>query len=443
MNGENKLLILVSNVSPRVEYIFDFIFKTQMGLAWDVTTSASDFENYNGPKINYTSNRIGEHLFIKEYGLLTETGINSHEINVTENGDTKIFFQQECDTGFDIFSAAFYLLSRYEEYLPYTTDDYGRFKETSSLAYKNNFLRIPIIDTWVKNLKDILKERFPQLNFKTKRFNAIMTYDIDVAYKYKGRGFFRIAGSLVKHGLKDPGSLKDRMATLRGKIKDPWDVYDNLKDLLKKYELPSIFFFLVGNRSKHDHNLFYKNAEMQNLVKKIQSFSEVGIHPSYNTSLNNDLIDSEKNRLEYLTKVSVTKSRQHYLKFSLPNTFSELSHLGIKEDYSMAYAESSGFRAGTSFPYFFYDLNNEKVVSLKMFPSVCMEVTFKDFLNASPEDFLKECKYLADEVNKVNGTFISIWHNNTLGNDNSQSGWLDAHEALMKYLYDIKNTISE
>ena len=252
-----------------------------------------------------------------------------------------------------------------------------------------------------------------------------------------------MAGSLVKNGLRESVSIKDRMATLKGKIKDPWDVYDNLKELLNKYELPSIFFFLVGDRSKHDHNLFYKNAEMQNLVKKVQSFSEVGIHPSYSTSERKDLIDFEKNRLEYLNKNSITKSCQHYLKFSLAGTFSELSRLGIQEDYSMAYAESSGFRAGTCFPHLFYDLKNEKIIPIKLFPAACMEVTYKDFLNASPKDFLKECIYLADEVNKVGGTFISIWHNNTLGNDNLTTGWPDAHEALMKYLYDIKNTTSE
>ena len=443
MNGDNQLLILVSNVSPRVEYIFDFIFKNQLELAWELTLSETDFENHNGPKINYTSKRIGEHLFIKEHGLLKEIEISNHQINVTEQNGTKIFFQQECDIGFDIFSAAFYLLSRYEEYLPHTTDDYGRFNESSSLAFKNNFLRIPIIDTWIKNLKDVLKKRFQHLNFKTNKFNAIMTYDIDVAYKYKGRGFIRILGSLVKNGLRNPGSIKERMSVIQGKIKDPWDVYGYIKGLLKKYELPSIFFFLLGNRSKHDHNLFYKNVEIKNLVKEIQSFSEAGIHPSYNTSLKNSLIESEKNRLEYLTKSPVTKSRQHYLKFFLPGTFAELSRLGIREDYSMAYAESSGFRAGTSFSYFFYDLKNEKIIPIKIFPAACMEVTYKDFLNASAEDFLKECKYLADEVNKVGGTFISIWHNNTLGNDNLPNGWPDAHEALMKYLYDIKNTTSE
>jgi len=39
--------------------------------------------------------------------------------------DFSAFFKSEGDYPFDIFSAVFYLLSRYEEYLPYKKDMYG------------------------------------------------------------------------------------------------------------------------------------------------------------------------------------------------------------------------------------------------------------------------------------------------------------------------------
>ena len=440
MNGNNQLLILVSGMSPRVHYIFDFIFLNQLGIAWEVTLSEADFKNYEGAKINYTSYRIGDHLFIKEYGLLTQKGVIDQQINLTEKNGLKIFFQEDCDTEFDIFSASFYLLSRYEEYLPHKADDFGRFKATQSLAYKNNFLKKPLVDIWICELKYLLKFRFPFLTLKENRFNAIMTYDIDIAYKYKGRGIFRTLGGILKYGLQKDSSLKQRIATIQNKMKDPWDVYENLKVLSEKYQLPSIYFFLIGNKSRYDHNLSYNNKEMKSIVKQIQLFSEVGIHPSFKTSLQGGLTAKEIKRMEYLTNSKVTKSRQHYLKFSLPNTYTELFNLGIQEDYSMAYAESTGFRAGTSFPFYFYDLKNEKTVLINIFPAVCMEVTYRDFFKISAEDFLQECKCLADEVRKVNGTFISIWHNNTLGEDDKGQSWAVAHEKLMKYLYDLKNT---
>ena len=42
---------------------------------------------------------------------------------------------------FDVFSASFYLVSRYEEYLPYVKDMYERFQAENSLAYKHNFYK--------------------------------------------------------------------------------------------------------------------------------------------------------------------------------------------------------------------------------------------------------------------------------------------------------------
>lgn len=43
----------------------------------------------------------------------------------------------------------------------------------------------------------------------------------------------------------------------------------------------------------------------------------------------------------------------------LPEHYSYLNELEIANDYSMGYPETIGFRAGTSTPYLFYDLNME------------------------------------------------------------------------------------
>ena len=91
--------------------------------------------------------------------------------------------------GFDIFSAIFFMVSRYEEYLPFTPDRHGRFKATDTLAYKNNFLQIPVVDTWINLFKSILQKKFPAIKLLPSYFKAIVTYDIDVAYKFKGKKF--------------------------------------------------------------------------------------------------------------------------------------------------------------------------------------------------------------------------------------------------------------
>ena len=45
--------------------------------------------------------------------------------------------------------------------------------------------------------------------------------------------------------------------------------------------------------------------------------------------------EKRKNRLEGITNMQTKRSRQHYLRFSLPETYQQLIDLEIEEDYSM------------------------------------------------------------------------------------------------------------
>ena len=70
---------------------------------------------------------------------------------------------------FDIFGASFFMLSRYEEYLPHIKDEYGRFEAKESLAFKYGFLEIPIVDKWVQILKIEILKKYPSVNFPKKK----------------------------------------------------------------------------------------------------------------------------------------------------------------------------------------------------------------------------------------------------------------------------------
>ena len=305
-----------------------------------------------------------------------------------------------------IFSQrVFFMVSRYEEYLPFTPDKHGRFKATDTLAYKNNFLHVPVVDNWIALFKNILQKKFPTIQLSPSFFKAIVTYDIDVAYKFKGRSFRRITGATIKDLLQL--RVKDiyrRVQTTRNQRKDPWDTYDYLQETIVRNNLTSIFFFLLGDASSHDRNLGYNEPGVKELVDKIKTFSPVGIHPSYNTSELPEKIVSEKKRLEKLSGQIINKSRQHYLRFTLPVTYQSLIKAGITEDYSMGFSSLPGFRAGTSKPFYFYDLKNEKKTGLKIFPVTLMEGTFIDYKNAEPSAALGDILSLIEAVKKVNGT---------------------------------------
>jgi hypothetical protein len=169
---------------------------------------------------------------------------------------------------------------------------------------------------------------------------------------------------------------------------------------------------------------------MKNLVNKIQAFSEIGIHPSFYSSIFPEKMVIEKERLEKLSAKKITKSRQHYLKFLLPDTYNSLLAAGITEDYSMGFSKMPGFRAGTCKPFYFYDLKNEKATELKIFPITFMEGTLMDDLE--PGDALKKIMELLKEVKNVGGTFIPLWHNHTISETAEYAAWKKIHDQMIE-----------
>jgi len=431
------LLIYLPVISPRSEYIFEVIFNHELGINYSTTTNLTEFENHGEEKINYSLHRHKDEFYIKAASLLSESLIKEVDLSIEEKYQSKILFSNDasCDVGFDIFSATFYMLSRYEEYLPFTPDQHGRFKATESLAYKNNFLLIPVVDKWVNHFKNLLQKKFPALKIRTSDFNATITYDIDVAFKFKGRSLLRNTGATIKDLLKfNVKNIYNRIQTLYNNRKDPWDVYDYLDDTIRQNNLQSIFFFLLGDISTHDRNLHYKNPEMKKLVDKIKTFSNIGIHPSYKASSSREKILSEKERLEKLSGKIIEKSRQHFLRFSLPETYNSLINAGIREDYSMGFPGLPGFRAGTCKPFYFYDLKNEKSTELKIFPVTLMEGTFINAGYSHPMRAAQDIFNLIEAVKNVNGTFISIWHNHTVSETTEYLDWKNVHDEMIQFI---------
>ena len=138
------------------------------------------------------------------------------------------------------------------------------------------------------------------------------------------------------------------------------------------------------------------------------------------------------NNLKNVINSEVTKSRQHFLKFSFPSTYRNLIDADILEDYSLGYASEIGFRAGICDPFCFYDLDQERETPLKLFPFTFMEGTLRDYYKITAFDAMNHIRPLIEEVKTVNGTFISLWHNESLSNKKRWIGWHKVYEEMIK-----------
>jgi hypothetical protein len=429
------LLVYTQKVTHRNKYTFNLIFKDILGIDWKQTTDPEELKNYTGPKLSYALNPVADELFFQGRSLLFETGIKEQEIVVTEYNGCKIFFPAGKSSvfPFDPFAASFYLVSRYEEYLPHIRDEYDRFDAKVSLAYQHGFLTRPVVNIWAGWIRDAIKARYPEQEFPQQHYKYISTIDIDNAYAYKEKGFMRTVGgylrSLINFNFKEAG-LRTRV--LLGTQRDPYDTYHYMLDIQKRYKLKPIYFFLLGDYGINDKNLPIDNRSFQSLIKRIGDYAQVGIHPSFGSNEDPSRLKTEILRLSKILHREVTRSRQHFLKLKLPITYRNLIDLDITDDYTMGYASSIGFRAGTCTSFNFYDLDLELETKLKLHPFAVMDATLKYYMKLEPADAIAQVKPLIEEVKAVNGTFISLWHNETLSDEKQWAGWREVYEEIVK-----------
>ena len=214
--------------------------------------------------------------------------------------------------------------------------------------------------------------------------------------------------------------------------KDPFNTFDKILAYKNKYKVTTLFFFLIADYTTFDTNVSTAKPKFRLLIKSIVDYAKVGLHPSYFTMQNSTLLKKEKERLEDITNMPTKRSRQHYLRFSLPETYQNLIDLEIEEDYSMGYASNVGFRAGTCTPFYFYDLDFEIQTPLKVFPFALMDTTLNDYMKLTPKQSLGRIRDLKNQVKAVDGLFITLFHNESLSNYLRWKGWKRLYESMLK-----------
>lgn len=429
------ILLYSEEVTPRIEYIAQLLFTQILQLEVAFTSNSSDFKNSTLPKINYSFEKFSDEFYIKPHRLLHCKALITPTINSVWYEGEKYFFESSKDSAlpFDPFAASFYLVTRYEEYMETNHDKLDRYQAHRSILTKYTLLKKPVVNIWAKLLAEKLKEQFPKLVFPERKFEFISTIDIDNAWAFQHKALWRTTGALLKSIVK--GNFMEfstRLKVLWGTEKDPYDTYEYLDTIFKGNENKVKFFFLLGNYAHFDKNISHKNKHLKMLVLKTNEKYDIGIHPSFATGnkKGKKKVKAEKQRLEEITGNEILKSRQHFLRLNFPKTYRRVIKAGITTDYTMGYSAQPGFRAGICTPYYFYDLKKEKTTNLLIVPFQIMDGTLNHYLQLSPEDALQEIKNIMQEVKNVGGTFVSIWHNETVNNKGLWEGYQQVFEKM-------------
>ncbi|WP_425077255.1 polysaccharide deacetylase family protein [Psychroserpens sp. S379A] len=427
------LLVYTHKITPRLRYTFKHLCTRILGIPVSFTTTVEEFIAHDSIKMSYSKQPLSNEVFVRSHELLFEQGLSDLDINVQNWDDTKGFFStgDKSTLPFDIFAASFYLLSRYEEYLPHVKDNYGRFLASESIAFKNDFLHQPVVDIWAYKLKRVLEEKFEGFHFPKKTYKVQPVIDVPRAFYFRKKGLIRTLGGVFNDVIRFRlRRLYQRTLVLSGFKRDPHDTFKWIINKQKTVNFKFVVLFLIGDYSTYDKNISVNKKEFVSLIKSVADYCKVGLKASYFALDDISVLKKEKKKMEAIVNYELQASRHSYSKLNLPKSYRHLVELEIREDYTMGYIKELGFRAGTCTPFLFYDLDYEVQTPLQIHSFHCLDAAL--LKHQSQLDKKEAIQRIIDQVKQVNGTFTPIFHNYSFSDDMLWKGYRELFTMILE-----------
>ncbi|MEC7616716.1 MAG: hypothetical protein VYD39_00690 [Bacteroidota bacterium] len=408
------ILIYTHQLNARVCYVFTHFFETYTDNTIEITDVLETFIAHNGPKFSYTNQKLSNEFFVHANPMLFEQGVREQEIKISRWQTTPVFFpcNEQSAIPYDIFAASFYMLSRYEEHIPHLKDDMNRFSTSGSLASAAKFANKPVVDMWAQQFLAYFKGEFPELMIKPPTLNLQTILEVPVAYAYKSKSVLR---TFFETGI-DFFNLRfveifERFAVRLSFRPDPYDVYKSWIALHQKFNVPTKVMFMFARPSANDRNISIFKHRFINRIKDVADHVPTSLLASYQSTEQPDLLQIEVNRLSEIIHHPLKDIRQHLVRLRFPTTYDHFANLGFAHDYSLQFVDFLGYRAGTGFPFRFYNLSKEQRSNLFIHPVVAHETILRN--QRSPRKarrLLEQCKSFNNEY----GTPLTLVLTNTI-----------------------------
>ncbi len=341
----------------------------------------------------------------------------------------------------DIFGAAFFMLSRYEEAVLPDRDHHDRFPATASLAYRAGFLDRPLIDEYLEILWTAMQRLWPGLQRKPRQPRTLVTCDVDspFAYTWTHKDAVRsLGGDLLKRR-----SLTLAWQNWRGYRRAQRGLpHDDphlaglafIMDVNERAGRPVAFYFIPETTDPQlDNSVTLDDPRLRTLLREIHARGhEIGIHPGYHTyrhpeALTQSVVSLRRVLAEEAIDQSQLGGRQHYLRWATPITARLWDDNSLSYDSTLSYAECPGFRCGTCREYTLYDLQQRRPLRLRERPLIIMERTViaAHYLGlGNGDEALNLMQKYRDICHRFGGDFTLLWHNSHLNQENEKRLYL-------------------
>ncbi|WP_198172490.1 DUF7033 domain-containing protein [Hymenobacter ginkgonis] len=331
----------------------------------------------------------------------------------------------------DIISAAFYLLSGWQEYFAGERDQHGRFPYAASVQKRYNFVTLPAVNYYFDVLKTAVEHVSGQTLLPRRwgrqvaGFAAFISHDIDnlrSAWKAPTKAALR------QHNYGEFGKLLWQHFTQP----DAWDNLEEVAAAMTRYGAKSTFFLLPNNAKAANGtpNADYRlnHRLWQRLRQLDEQGYELGLHGSIGTALSSSQLEHELDDIPY----EGSGIRFHYLSWDPTQTPALLDAVGLDYDSTLGFAEHFGFRHSYCQPFYLFDFATGKEAGFLEIPLAIMDATLHhpQYLQLKSNEILPALQPVFAEIKKFGGVASVLWHNENFDPANTQNGPQQFHEIM-------------
>lgn len=309
----------------------------------------------------------------------------------------------------DLVASAYFLLSRYDEYLePDRTDRHSRFLSKNSFLGRNNLLDEPLVDRYRRLIYSLIDQPEPQRNTE-----IYLTHDVDTVTHYRRfRGFMGGCWRCLK------GSEERLGIILRSQFRldaDPAYTFPLFREADAKVKNAHSVYFVktLPSPSSYDRPFYsLKGKDFLTLTDL-----KLGLHSTYYTRTRPDTLGLQMERLNSIPGRDITKwHRAHYLRVLQPEKMHLYSDAGLTDDFSLTFAEQAGFRLGTARAYRAIDPATGELLPLTIHPLTVMDATLSapHYMHLTYRAAFRKAVELIDTTVQYRGDICLLWHNTSL-----------------------------
>lgn len=339
----------------------------------------------------------------------------------SQGGSIFSFGEENCVFRKDIIASGFYFLTCWHEYIMgFHGSGKGRVDYKQSLQYRWDFTETPVVDVYCQMLLYIMEKYTPQFIRDTnwaedRKFAVSLSHDIDYwnywdgdtkldTFKYNLRTFL---GRPINATYKIVGHMLHKNL-----IYNPWKTMRTLVRKEMDKRVRSTWFLLARDDFEDKRQNYISDIKCREQVIDLLGQQEVGLHGSPASAFDIDVLQQELNNLKEIG-FNPTGFRTHYLHFNYQKSFTILEEAGIKYDSTLGYWENIGFRAGISFPFFPFNIEENRPFRVLEIPLIVMDTSLysKRAMGLGYLAARSSLRRLIDVAAKYQSHVSLLWHN--------------------------------